>query len=831
MAEKFKTFDLWDPTVEDFDAMTLARVMEIRRRWTDAHSWGIVRSNAYFPNVSVPVSAINRTPNPKAIISQFPISLDLATGFITVAAGSNDAVNPAVASVAFDVNGDRIAITKDAAFGTTVTPYGAGNSGNLGIGLTLANDNVPVVGVYYVWMEYLEINDPASSVAEDGSVHYPVIRDGYRIILTGTAAAPNGDGISLFLGKIQWFGGAGVISVTDGYVTDDPLTNNNFIDTNPATDTAGDPARVFAGVKANQVEIQIDLTQKTLVYTDKMIASLQAHIMATGTAGAVTPENPHGQVVKDFPGGGTEPQAAANQDASLAKGLVDLNVDQNSPQQVAVAGRPNTEPTALAPATLDPVAVAAGIDPNTVKDAWVRVKSLDSTGLSLRAAFVSGTKLISLYPTLAQTTSPGPSTDPGDGWVGFANSDTVGVYRIYGSFATVASGDVLLLNKELLTGWPSVIDPLADDRLLFGQVYWDGLDLYQNPLKVAGVGMDDQRSIGLVGPHQLSSELKADPDNGGLARQTFINQVANSNYALGLLNVTAVGLNDTTAVVPNSTTPPTAIDSGTDSSLKTGPGAISGMRFTTNAGALSTLAASSLFHLLGNLKPGRYYGLSFWYKADPLFNVRTRIGLADAASGSPTYLMNLDGGAVPLSPFDFTVRNDNAWHRTSLVFRATSGVDCDPTVPKYLQFLFEQSGLATTAGTLTLTNIQLTEGEWIPGYAATGTPVPSGGNIFFDELSACPPGFELNENLQGRLPIGVVPGGSNGIQTFGTQLGTQITDGNSHVTGTAHAHSLDMGNIGVSTGADRDAAQSSPTGTTTPVEQIPLQVGVWCRAL
>jgi hypothetical protein len=765
MAEKFQTFDLWEPTVEDFDFETQARVNELRRRWVDSHTWGVVRDNAYPVVVNIPVSPINAVPNRKWIINQFPIKLDVTNGRVSIGEGSTQAPNPTiVGGVAYDINGERIAILQDETFDfNNDIPEGKRSSGNIDIPLTLTgvtgdcvvNPSVP--GTYYLWMEYLEVNNITPTVGEDGSVHYPQIMDGYRIRLTADPNAPSGDGVSVFLAKVVWVGGAGFLTVSDlpGFQSADD--GSNFVTTIPTT--SGDPKRVYSAARDNTVEIVVDATNKTVVYASGMLGSLRDHINAIG-GGLPTPNNPHGLTLADIPGAGEEPVATNNQNDSFDKGIVDKNAPQNSPARLGEALKPSIEVTGLNPTTLDPVATSAGIT-TTPKVQWIRVLDLDQD-TKVKAAFVLGFRLIAVYPTLVQTTDhSAPAVPPlsvNDGWVGFNNAeDTPGVYRIYGTKAALSTGeDVLLLNKALMPGWPATIPAIPDDQLLIGQVYWDGVTVFRNTVEPntadpVASQPDDQRSLGLVGPQQLSTELKSDPATGGLAAQVFEQQAANSNYALGVLNVTEVDFG-----VGQVISSAAAVTAGTDPSVATPPvGAITGRRWTTNSGASGTLGSSEVFHLLKNLKPGRMYGLSFYYKANAAFNVRLRVGLADANTASPNSLITIDG-VSSVEPLDITILNDNQWHRGAVVLQTMPNVNPDPAVLKYLEFMFEQGGVTTTTGQFSMTNIQVTEGEWIPGYMGSKY-VPSGAILLWDQSSSCPPGFQEVTNLSGRFPVGVGP--------------------------------------------------------------------------
>ncbi len=844
MSEKFQPFDLWLPTVQNFMAETRARITELRRRFVDAHGWGIVRDNSYLPGIVAPVSAMNTKPNLRWIISQFPVRLNINDGTVDVGFGADDAISPPVyGGIAYDLNGERIAVP-------ATVPYDPVTGlGNVSIPLTVnpLDPVTPVVGTYYLWIEYAEDADTSIPVTDKlGAVHYPVIHDGYRVKLTAAPVPPSGDGISIFLCRVIWFGGSpgGFASIQVGVGVDraDDSTGvipaANFLDVAPVGDVV---SRIYCMIRDNAVEVELDFASKTTSYSDKELASLRAHVLAIGGA-TPTPDNPHGTAQTNIPGSGAEPIAIANQNASLDRGLVDTSLGQNSPAYVSPAFKPVANSNVLQPVALD--SAATGATPAldiSAKDAFVKIAAPDNS-VYVQAAFASGRKLTLLYPTMAQTTSANGTASDLDGWVGFANADTPGTYVFYGEHVTLSTAfDVLLLNKMDKTAFDAQTDDLKAKKIVLGQVYWDGNDLWQDQLLAVQTKVIDLRGFGLVGPKQPSTELKSNPDTGGLSQQSLENLIANSNYFFGvpngnatLANVTNQGLDDVTAVIPETTAgKPVYVDAATDPTLASGgPGAVTGMTFTSNIAA-SGLGSSRIYHLLANLKPNRFYGISFFYKASPagpIFTPRMRVGLSSGVGGAPTSFMTLDG-ITPADPIDVAVVGDGLWHRASLVVKTLGAaiVNPDPAQSKYLQFRFDQGGLALTADQMTITNILVTEGEWIPGYVA-GRYIPAGGNIFFDKLSACPAGFAENEAMRGMLPLGWMPStaipnpGVNGLQTPGTSLNDPIYDGTLFGAGGAGG-AIDEGSS--FTGAAGNAKYVEPTHTTP----LPFRVGIWCEAI
>jgi hypothetical protein len=766
MAKRFVAFNLWQPASENWQYMAASYDETTRLRWTDTHTWGILRDNSYPAVVDIPVSAVNAAPPRWPNILAAPVSLDCSNGLVSVGAGSSSITDPKIAgAVAYDLYGNRIAVLDDAPFNfSNDSPYGKQSSGNLNISLNLSGTsgdcftNPSIPGIYYLWAEYLEINDPTPVIAENGAIHYPMVDDGYKIIVTDTPIAPTGDGVSVFLAKITWIGGSGTLTATDGNVSD---ANNNAVETAPTT--AGDPNRVWAGKRPQHVEIVVDEANKIPAYgliEGKIVLTLHDHVNAMG-GGLPTHNNPHALTLADIPGAGDEPVATLNQRDAFAKGLVDLNAPQNSPARLGDVAMCFSFNNALQPAgTLDPAANNAAIS-TSLQQAFVRILDFD-TNSKTKAAFLLGLRLVQLYPTMNQTSShnsvPAAPYSINDGWVGFelAPAGQTGVYRIYGTHATLADGtDVLLVNKQLLASdLTGPIPAPADDMIVLGQVYWDAVagNLYKNPVQPPPVvapgpeGMpDDQRSLGLVGPQQLSTELKSDPYTGGISQQVFENQAANSNYALGLTNVSEVQIGPGDIL----SSPSVALVGG---DLATGgPAAVTGRKWTMNSGA--ALNTSYIFHLLKNAKPGKLYGLSFWAKATAAFNARMRLAITNDKVSSPTSLITLDGSfSVP--PLDMTLRNDSQWHRYSIILQTLPTVNPDPTDLKYLCFQFDEGGVVPTAGSISLTNVQLTEGEWIPGYMGSKY-VPSGGIIMWDYNGVCPAGFQEVAGLVNRFPVGV----------------------------------------------------------------------------
>lgn len=806
----FQPFDLWQPAVEDVLFTSDGLAQGIWNRFSDFHTWGILKSNAYPAAMTpIPVSAISPSPNLWPQIAAAPVTLNIANGQVSVGAGSNSSANPPTAGlVGYDMNGNRIAITDDVAWHAgTAGPYGTQSTGNLAIQIN------PAVNPIYLWISFLETNESYSVLDENGGIHYPEMTDGYCISVTATPIAPQGDGISLFLAKVTWAGGgAGTLTATTTNQYDS--TGNNAVEVDPPV--TGEPGRIWAAVRPQYVGIVVDKTNPPAIYTQGALLALQDHINAIDPNGTPTPENPHGTTLKAIPGAGQEPIAIGNQLASLTDGLVDKNAAQNAPAFLAAAALPSIQQTALFPnASLE-----GGIT-SSPKDRWVKVGGFAGVSTPLlQEAFSNGNGLTQLYPTLSVTSTPnGGGGVPTDGWVGFNHlEDASGMYLISGMTTLLSTGfNALLLTKTLLPGWPTVTYTLVPGQIGIAVLYWNNdqangyadPQLYRNPnepniVDSANVISSeiDVRDLGLVGPQQLSTVLKTDPVQGALANQTFENLVGNSNYLFGSSSITEIQMDGShvigaagtplvagSAVPPNA--PPLISGSVTDPTLISGgPMAITGRSWTTGSGA----GPSFIWQALENVLPGQIYGLSFWYKAASNFNLRFQVGMASGAPNNTpatTSLVTLDN-LIALAPLDFTLRNDGDWHRASMMLQTLPNagvVNPDPSILKYLVFAFQQSGLTVVSGAqFSMTNIQLTLGQWVPGYMA-GRSIPSGGIIEFDGLTSCPPGWTEVLGTRGALTVGWNPAGGVSMQTPGLSAGTPIT--NSGQIG-SHQHGLSV---------------------------------------
>jgi hypothetical protein len=843
------------PVVEDLAQEENFLSSAIRTRQTDVHSWGVVPSNVYPAALNIPVSGTNAAPNLPYRNLEFPIALDTSSGQFSIGQGSGSIISgaPAVGGIAEDLLGERIAILADAAYDpSNSSPFGVKNSGNLNIPLAS-----PSATPYYVWIEYLGVNLPQPVLDKNAVIHYPYIDDGYKIIITTTPVAPSGDGLSVFMFKIVWqTSAAGTLSLSKGTTTD--------VFGNSVTTATPEIARVYRLSRGNSVEAMPNINAFPSAYGYGVRTTLEEHVSAIGS-GTPSPKNPHGITLADIEGGTLEPKAVANQAASLADGIIDFDQIPNSPVLPVTPLTPSINNSSLTPATsLDPAAIAQGVT-TAVKDAWIRSKDLHSVSGALKTVYLSGRRIVSLYPNMRQTQDKqGDSSiipgDPnsGDGWIGFKSNngsggpvDVTGLYQLVGSNAVIGGDEVLILSKQFLgTSWPTGgVPALPAGFLDMGIVYWynpspfNNGQLFRDNLQSSS-GSDntpiDRRSAGLIGPKQLSTDAKANPNLGVLSKVTFENLLANSNFAF---DKTGSPLNfpgwnqpvgDTTLIPRTSIV---QVNSGGVPTLVTGgAGAITGMQLTPAAAASGT---TRLFGQLRNLKPDTVYAVSFWYLAAATWNVRLRVGINSANDG--TGVSMLTTGSPSGSPVDFPLQNDGSlWHRGSLVFTTNSLVD--PSSPYYLELNFTNPAGFPTSNSVALiiTNILVAEGEWVMQYN-NNRMVPQGASLFFSNSSACPSGYIEDTNMQGRLPMGYFPGGSSGAQTPGTNLGAQISNGTIHTSSNGtHNHTgttAASGSSAQSGGGPADVSQVGHTHTMTTssdgahTHTLGIRVGIWCQAI
>lgn len=853
--ERFQSKNKHQPTSTDLNKMQSQKADAIRKRVTDAYSWGVLKANVYPAGLDIPTSSINLPPNRRHEIGEFTVEFDTELGRLSIGAGSNAASSPPVSGgVAYNLNGERTPIEDDANFDfsndTTVSTVPAKkSSGNINIPLTLTGTsggcdvNPSDFGTYYVWLEYLEVNDQSAvKVDRAGNPFLPDIEDGYKIILTDTPVAPNGDGISIFLAKVIWaVSFPETLTVTDGEIIQD---NGNVVSTIP-TESVGEPKRVYFLHRQQAVEVIPDPDAKPETYAFNERKNLRDHVSAVGST-SPNPSNPHGTTLADIPGGTDEPKATVFQNESLSKGIVDLNILQNSPREQSDAMLPSIDQATLTPAGLDAATIAGTGINSSVKDSWIRVSDLNDK----ESAYVEGDRFKQLYPTVRDTSdhtgdlSIDP-TDPatGDGWIGFSSAigfaDVSGTYRLFAEPGDLGGTEVLVLRKELLASFPGTIPDLADNALLLGFVFWDGNDLFRDYLLAQTASASenrpvDRRSLGLVGPKQLSTELKMDAQRGALVGQTFNNNLGNSNFLVDKAPTEFPSwiINDSLGAAYLATTDFIRFDDTDDATLITGgPGALSGLQVTPNAG--ETTGQASIFGQLGYLKPNTKYGISFFYKVPGGWNGRIRMGINSNTTGSASVITT---GSPLGQPLDVFLLNDDLWHRGTLVVETQGTVD--PNNIFHFELRFNTTSIASVSVPAKFTNFQVTEGEWIPGYAQGAA---SGGNIFYDDRATCPPGTLENTNLQGRIPIGAVPGGTSGMDAFGNNLGAQITDGAVHTNSAGnHNHTGTTGGPGdlfnnFTTGSDDMDATHTHSFTTSSdgahTHTIGLRTGIWCKTL
>lgn len=805
---RFDWQNLQLPTATDFNISESSRDTSTKQRITDFQSWGIVNANAYPATAdAIPVSPTKTLPPNLLNILEFPITFDMNLGRISVGETSSSTAGIS-GGVAYDLNGNRIYIDNDNTFDFSNdvtlggTFFGKKSSGNINIPLSTTASSggcntVPsVFGTYYVWIEYLEVNDPAYPITlQNGVNKYPKLLDGYRIFLTTSPTDPQvRDGISIFLAKVVWAAVAGgQLTITTSETDEDGL---NSISAIPAT--TGDPHRVYALVRQQNVEVLPVEADRTLAYDYGMRMTLKDHVNAVGgQVGGPTYNNPHGLTLADIPGGTDEPKATANQAIAFAKGIVDLNIPQNSPNAQSDALFFRIFNSGLTPdiSSVDAASLANTGLPlsNSTQDAFLRITPLGDK----QFVYLNGTKYTNIYPTLANSSLLGSAPNT-DGWISFSGTDdTPGTYAIFVSGISLNGVDTLILRKiqvsNLTSGFSTPLPAIDDitpsdpaslgERLLLGYVYWGGtvagplsglnFDYARNLAFPAAV--DDQRSLGLVGPQQLSTELKANAETGGLSGQQVENLIGNSNFLFDKVASQFPGWKIVdSSFLPNANitrierTFPGFSDLAQVISGKPSPGALTGLKLSPPAGS-SIAGTTRLYADIIYLKGKTYYSLSFWYKTvfSHVWTSKVKIGINDNNSGSPNpqILTPISG-----SMLDLTIINDGTWHRTNVIVETVDSVL--PANQYYLEIDIEapQSG-AVVNDSLLITNVQITEGEWVVGYTPSRA-VPKGSIIMWDISTSCPPGFAEVEFMRGRFPIGVNPAGNASISTPGAASAT-----------------------------------------------------------
>jgi hypothetical protein len=132
------------------------------------------------------------------------------------------------------------------------------------------------------------------------------------------------------------------------------------------------------------------------------------------------------------------------------------------------------------------------------------------------------------------------------------------------------------------------------------------------------------------------------------------------------------------------------------------------------------------------------------------------------------------------------IPNGPQWNRASLVVQTAAGVS--PVNDYYLEIRLDAPDAAqfptgTTPGaTLTITNVQVQEGEWVTGYMGSQY-VPSGAIILWDKPTSCPPGYSEVTAAQDRFLLGanaVAAGAGFGTFVPGGSMGSTGGESNPH---------------------------------------------------
>jgi len=128
-------------------------------------------------------------------------------------------------------------------------------------------------GTYYIWMDYYETTDTSVSRTNKYAIPFnPLKDDGYIIVVdtAGPTIPPSSNPDAIYLGEVV---------VAGGIVDPGQFDQTTSI--------------AFAGIKPQNIFVEIDESNKTPVYEDGKTVGLDEHINAIGEY-PVSPDNPHG---------------------------------------------------------------------------------------------------------------------------------------------------------------------------------------------------------------------------------------------------------------------------------------------------------------------------------------------------------------------------------------------------------------------------------------------------------------------------------------------------------------------------------------------------------
>lgn len=338
------------------------------------------RNRDFFVNgiLHFPGRIVNNGVETDLSTNEFPITFVPSSNLINVGTG-----------IAYDRLGERIIspalVAYDSGNPTSVDVEGNPTPDSTG------NQNIPLVnGDSYVYIDYLETIDTSVFFPDPitGQRRYTKITDGYKIT-TSTVAhndpAPTPPTTeSVFLGMVYVL--SGVVQTID-------LSN-----------------RVFSTLDQRKVQIQVDVSDQTVTYTDGTVASLKEHINALGH-GTPSPDNPHAMSIEDVDGlvdALTEPNNIIYQNETHTNGLV--------PDPTTSLVLIPTVESSLKPSIIN------GTPPGTPIStlAVINLRKL----LLTEAVYVHGVRTNDII-------NPTYTGGSGDTYVAFTSSDLANTYMIY----------------------------------------------------------------------------------------------------------------------------------------------------------------------------------------------------------------------------------------------------------------------------------------------------------------------------------------------------------------------------------------------------------------
>ena len=540
---------------------------------------------------------------------------------------------------------------------------------------------------------------------KEGLIYAPHRVDGYEVIVVpltgltvGSQPTPNtpvlaADPNAIYVGRYE---------ISGGIILGTPILHDN------------DRPRRLLQLRSREVGVVPgDRTKGPAVYADTdQPVTLQEHVSALGTAGTVSPTNPHGLSISDIEGGGLEPQNRQYQADSLADGIIDPNVTQNNPIP--------------SPAAFEPQIV------NVAVGSWLaRVEFASVTGSSI---YLLGTRIaVEDVPTTEGPTIIGKVT------MGFI-AGSPGTYTIYvGLDITNPLLPTITLGKT--TSFPPTPPSATIDYFPLATVYWTGAVLRKallydssstsptGDLQEATLRPRDQRTIGLVSTEQIATEGLSDPLGGLLARQTFRNVLINPDFLLSEVELgsgsstVAYGwtLNQFAPVSGSAQAKITTSSSAPGPTLPTdnpGPKSISANKLTFPASIGGGILHVQLLGSLSDLRPNTVYTITAWFKV-------TAQGAPSTPSNSTIFALGRLTNGAGTTSYTGTLREfilNNAlaaWQRVTIVLQTDSNPSALVASKLDIRFISQNPPSATYApADIYIAGVMVMEGEWTLGKGA-----------------------------------------------------------------------------------------------------------------